>query len=129
MNRNKLYVPNPPAWVSFFKKMADGNFSRLGGQRILSLDDTETSKQRPKESKIVLEMVSPAQQTVDQAKGELLRNKVDLRLLKTAARRRGKKTDSRVKVVAKRQQIGGKRVLKAPVLGQHVGMQLDKSGF
>jgi hypothetical protein len=79
MNLSKLYVPNPQVWVPFFHKLAQGNvkLEQIGGGNVgqIILMDQYTSTQAST-SGLSLRRVSPAEQTVDQAKSELERENI-----------------------------------------------------
>jgi hypothetical protein len=79
MNPSKLYVPNPQEWVQFFHKLAQGNvkLGQIGGGNVAQIIpmDQHTSTQA-NTSGLSLKRVSPAEQTVDQAKSELERENI-----------------------------------------------------
>lgn len=75
MNHSKLYVPNPQKWLDLFDKVAKVKQSG-GGKRsqILPLDKYTTIESQNKQ--VPVKAVSPAEQTVQQAKSELERENI-----------------------------------------------------
>lgn len=126
MNHSKLYVPNPQKWVDFFDKVA--KVKQSGGGKvpqILPLDKYTTIESQNKE--LSVKAVSPAEQTVQQARSELERenikpstvvemnHKLKPRRLKrmskkkkTAKLRRGK--NRKIVKISRKRQKGGKKV-------------------
>ncbi|OOZ35903.1 hypothetical protein [Solemya elarraichensis gill symbiont] len=79
MNPSKLYVPNPQKWVQFFDKMARGKlkWGQHGGgsvSRIIPMDQYISAQSDGQQFPV--KIVSPAEQTVDQAKSELVRENI-----------------------------------------------------
>lgn len=72
MNHSKLYVPNPQKWVHFFDKVAKVK-QRGGGKvpQILPLDKYTAIESQ--NNQVPVKVVTPAEQTVQQAKSELER--------------------------------------------------------
>jgi len=80
MNPSKLYVPNPQKWVEFFEKVAKGKvqLGQTGKGSISQIIpmDIYTPQSTSDKSKESVTLVSPAEQTVDQAKSELERDNI-----------------------------------------------------
>ena len=76
MNPSRLYVPNPQKWVQFFDKVAKGKvkYGQSGDGNITQIIpmDQYTSYQSGAKQ-LPVNLVSPAGQTVNQAKSELER--------------------------------------------------------
>lgn len=66
MNQSKLYIPNPQKWIHFFK-----NSKNQVGKGLSIPSETSTES-----SNVTLKTVSPAEQTVEQAKSELKRDNI-----------------------------------------------------
>ena len=67
MNQSNLYIPNPQKWLHFFKN----NKAQVGkGMFIPSQSSTESKD-------VNFKVVSPAEQTVEQAKSELKRDNIN----------------------------------------------------
>jgi hypothetical protein len=67
MNQSKLYIPNPQKWIHFFK-----NSKNQVGKGLSIPSETSTES-----SNVTLKTVSPAEQTVEQAKSELKRDNIN----------------------------------------------------
>jgi hypothetical protein len=130
MNPSKLYVPDPQEWIKYFKKTVQSKtgFLQSGGGKIIPIDGGKSREQKPNKNELVVERVTPVQQIVDRATGELLRNNIDLHSLKKGSLRRRKTPDSFVTVITEIQQNGGKRVLKRSRVRRQKRL-LDTSGF
>ena len=126
MNHSKLYVPNPQKWVHFFDKVAKVK-QRGGGKvpQILPLDKYTAIESQ--NNQIPVKAVTPAEQTVQQAKSELERESIkpptvaDMNhKLKAYRRRRMSKTKKSVNArrgqkgknvkIARKQQKGGRKI-------------------
>ena len=115
MKPSKLYVPNPQKWVHFFDKVADGQVKLLqsgGGQtpKIMPLG-IHTSTETDKNKQLVVETVSPAEQSAQQAKSELERDNIKPRtIVKMNQNRRRQRRRSNGKIVKiSRKQTGGRK--------------------
>ena len=72
MMSSKDFVPNPDKWIRFFKKGAEKNFEPYTwGKGIIPIDGGKPKAVST--GRLKIEAVTPAQQTVEQAKSELLR--------------------------------------------------------
>ena len=108
MNPSKLYVPNPEKWVNFFDRVAKGKTtleqSGAGRRRwVIPVDKT------PSESKgreVPIQVISPAEMSVQQAESELVRDHINLASvvsqIQSSAGRRRKKVASKMNVKTKR---------------------------
>ena len=106
MNRSKLYVPNPQKWISFFeqKSKQTGGGGRKG---IFPVKDTAVTT-RP--NSLTVEVVSPAQQTVERAKSELEREDIKpSAVAKAVHNRKRRRESSRTKARAPKK---GKKTIK-----------------
>lgn len=75
MDYSKLYVPNPQIWVDFSDKVA--KVKQSGGEKvsqILPLDKYTTTESQ--DNQLPIKIVSPAEQTVQQARSELERENI-----------------------------------------------------
>jgi hypothetical protein len=92
MNLSKLYVPNPQEWVRFFNGLgrSQANSGQVGGGRvaqIIPIDLYASSSASPSNhgnGDVSVKRVSPAEQTVDQAKNDLERENINPALVKEA---------------------------------------------
>jgi hypothetical protein len=103
MNRSKLYVPNPQKWMRFFERVASGKAKLIQsgrGRRMLSVDAytdvfEDNRQQQP------VKVVTPAEQTVAQAKSELKRDDINPKVvsaaLHTVKGSRGRRTSKKTK--------------------------------
>lgn len=116
MKPSNLYIPNPQKWVHFFNKVVDGKVKMLqtgGGQtsRILPLG-TYTPAETNKNQQIVVKTVSPAEQTVQQAKSELQRENIKLdRIVRMNQnkRRHRRRNNGKITKISRKSQIGGRK--------------------
>ena len=109
---DKLYVPNPQRWVTFFDKVADGkaHFRQSGGARkmeILPID-----KYMPGDKKIApMNAVAPAEQTVLQAASELKREHINPKevadMLQNPINQPRKRSSKKIVKIPKNKQSGG----------------------
>lgn len=91
MNPEKLYVPNPQKWITFYKRLADGKIKQYSVNQIgagenhqssiLPVDKfiSQSEVKLPKQT--ALKLVSTTEQMVDQAKSELKREGEDLKMI------------------------------------------------
>lgn len=66
MNHSNLYVPDPQKWIHYFKNYKN----QVGNGLIIPI----TASSNPDSNIVSIKAVSPSEQTVDQAKGELKRD-------------------------------------------------------
>lgn len=109
MNHSKLYVPNPQKWVQFFDKVAKvAKVKQSGGGKlseILPLDKYMNIETQNKQ--LPVKTVSPAEQTVEQAKSELEREHIKPTTIKSMnhnlkKRRRRQKLPKKNRIKVKR---------------------------
>ena len=123
----KLYVPNPQVWVDYFNDTSKGSSSQLGGGRkpyIITLKPGKKTDEKP----IAIKAVLPTEQTVAQAKSELVRSDIKPREVEKAfqksTQRRGenrkRKTRTPSSTGTKRQRGASKsrRIAKSSSKGQ-----------
>ena len=123
MEHSKLYVPNPQTWVQFFDRVAKGKvkMGQIGAGNVSRILPVEYDTCRQSEAEqLAVKVVSPAEQTVDQAKSELERENINLSkvrgMIQKAQRRRGRKTREKKKkkkigkIIKKKRQTGGRKV-------------------
>ena len=117
MNPSKLYVPNPQKWVHFFDRVAKGtvNIEQTGSGRkggLISVE-REGHSARQSNSELPIKAVTPAEQTVQQAKSELKRENINLAAVKshiqTPVKRRRRRITGRHKIVQIGQKGAGRR--------------------
>jgi hypothetical protein len=123
----KDYVPNPDKWIKFFKKEAERKFEpKTWGKTIIPIEGNKPKTVST--GRLKIEAVTPAQQTVDQAKSELLRKE-------TAPLRNKRSSKSRklnsVTSVTQRQTYGGGNIFNKPrqTPAKKVVSNWDSSGF
>ena len=91
--RSKVYVPDPTKWINFYRKKAEsGKTFKQTGAGLLTIDDDNDLPivEESGKNKLAISLVSPAQQVVERAKSELVRQNVDLRTIKNVTRRKRK---------------------------------------
>ena len=117
MNPSKLYVPNPQKWVSFFDRVSKGltTLNQSGGARQSRVISVESPNSKQNANQLPLKAVSPAQQTVLQAKSELERENIKpsdaADMIQKPARRRRRRTakSGKIKKIGRSQKGGAKR--------------------
>ncbi|CAC5415705.1 unnamed protein product [Mytilus coruscus] len=93
MDSSKMYVPDPQKWVKYYESMAKGNHNpyidrkgrnvkQIGGSLtgshgtfMVPIDETSNPSNKQPTNSLAVQLVSPSQQVVDQAKSELQINK------------------------------------------------------
>lgn len=124
MNPSKLYVPNPQKWVTFFDRVSKGQTSlnQSGGARrphVIAVDSSDGGKQTV--THLPLKAVSPAEQTVQQAKSELERQNIKpsavVDMIQKPKRRRQRRVgkSGKIKKIGGRQKGGAKKVKRKAV--------------
>lgn len=86
---NKMYIPNPQKWVKYYENMAKGyhnpfvdqkggrtkqigdSLSGSQGSFMIPIEETSTAANSHPTNHVKVELVSPSQQVVEQAKSEL----------------------------------------------------------
>jgi hypothetical protein len=117
----KKYVPDPLAWQRFFKKEMTDRYNNSGqwggGGGMVTMDQLDGQYTPPTRSNLMqLTLVSPAEQTVLQAKSQLTREAAaatSTAITQPKRRRRRKRIiQADIVQIPKVQQSGGKKVTR-----------------
>lgn len=141
MNVNKMYIPNTQKWIHYYENLGKNgrnpyiNYARRGGKQtgggslsgsprqfITPIGPRQKSEH---DEKVTVKLVSPVQQTIDQAKDEVERNQLQQGIKRkrsnksvSSTRKRSrkqtqkKKTASKKKSTIKRLKKSNKKVVK-----------------
>lgn len=131
MNQSNLYVPNPQKWIDYFTKSKKTQVGK--GLYIPS----KTSSMEP--DSMSVKVVSPAEQTLDQAKSELKRDGINSsEITSLIHKRKNRRTVNKSKVVgktkqlkktytSKRKKITGKKISKSVKKGRKTVKKVVKN--
>ena len=143
MNIGRIYVPNPQKWVRYYQNMSNGNhnpyvtrmqtgsglgstggvISNSSSTFMIPIENNEHVKRPHSMDKINVEMVSPAQQTVEQANDELRRSKSIKR--KKSIKHNQSKNRLSAKRTSTKQQSKSKK-LKSKKLKRNKGLKTKR---
>lgn len=143
MNINKMYIPNTEKWIHYYENLGKNgrnpyiDYAHRGGKQIGGGSLSGTSPQfitpigplhkGEHNKKVTVKLVSPVQQTIDQAKDEVERNQLQQGIKRkrsnksvSSTRKRSRKQTSKVKKAKKKSTIkrlkkSNKKVVKKTV--------------